>query len=126
MIAVVFMAGDVCNDGSDRTPSSCGQAVQIFRSRGGREKGTDQPALLELVLIGLYETSVDQFGEVAFFDVREPPPKRGRPQRMLSLQQAIGLIVETYDQRNKPRFIWADAAPWPLELPPSDDGSGEE
>jgi hypothetical protein len=102
MIAVVFMPADACDDGSARIPSSFGQAVQIFRARGGREKPADLPALFELVLIGLYEVSPDRFGDVVFFDVRDAPPKNGRPKELRTLVETIDLIVQTYDRRNKP------------------------
>lgn len=122
MVAVIFLPLDACDDGSDQTPSSFGQAIQIFRFRSGRLDPEHDPMLFEKILVGLYDTSERTFGDLAFFDVAMPPPRRGRPQSLLTFSQACQSIVETYDARNSPRFVWADAAPEKVTAPIEEDG----
>jgi hypothetical protein len=117
MVAVVFLPLDSCDDGGKSAPSSFGQSVQIFRFRAGRSKPTDPSMLFERVLIGLYDTQTQTFGDVGFFDVMDAPPKHGRPMRLLTFRQMVEAIVETYDARNRPTFAWADAEPEPVDLP---------
>lgn len=121
MVAIVFMPIDACDDGTT-APSSFGQAIEIFRFRGGRERPTDDPSLFEGVYIGLYDPTPGQaFGEVALFDVMEKPPRNGRPKDTLSVAEVVTKIVETYDRRNRPKIEWADAEPEPIELPEVDE-----
>ena len=75
LCAVVFLPLDACDDGGKAAPSSFGQAIQIFRRRAGREKPVDDPTLFERILVGLYDTDVDKFGRVDFFDVMDGPPR---------------------------------------------------
>jgi hypothetical protein len=128
MIALIFLPIDSCDDGDARSsaPSSFGQAVQIFRFRGGRAKPTDPALLFERVFIGLYQPDARKGGTVVFFDVRRPPPKRGRPKEAMPMSGMIAEIVRAYDERNRPTFIWADGAADPVALPPalSDDEEG--
>jgi hypothetical protein len=121
LIAVVFMPSDACNDAGRQAPSSFGQAVQIFRFRAGRSRPTDAPILFERAFIGLYETETRTFGEVAFFDVMNAPPKSGRPFMLMNFDELIGEIVKTYDQRNKPAFQWAEGESEPVTLPDAED-----
>jgi hypothetical protein len=116
LCAVVFLPLDSCTDGG-AAPSSFGQAVQIFRYRAGREKPVDDSTLFEKILIGLYEAEGPSFGRVTFFDVMEPPPRKGLPQAPLTFRDAIQAIVAAYDQRNKSTFVWADGAAEVLEAP---------
>jgi hypothetical protein len=108
MVAVVFVPIDSCDD-AKRDPSSFGQAVKIFRFRGGRDEPTDDPNLFEAVFIGLYETDPQNFGEVSFFDVRNAPPRSGRPNDSMGFAELVEAIKQTYDARNSPIFQWADA-----------------
>lgn len=108
MVAVVFLPLDACDD-AKKDPSSFGQAVKIFRFRGGRDEPTDDPNLFEAVFIGLYDTDPARFGDVTFFDVRKAPPKSGRPEDMMSFEELVTEIRRTYDLRNSPVFEWADA-----------------
>lgn len=125
MVALIFLPADACDDGGgkNRSASSFGQSVQIFRFRAGRVKPTDPALLFERVFIGLYEPEGVRCGEVGFFDVMEAPPKNGRPSKLLSLAEVIDEITRTYDQRNHPVFVWADAAPEVVLLP---DPEGDE
>jgi hypothetical protein len=107
MVALVFLPADSVDDGFTAV-SSFGAAVQIFRNRAGRGSHEDASMLFERVFIGLYETDEAEFGQVAFFDVNEPPPRRGRPRVMLTVDELIAQIVATYDNRNAPAFLWDD------------------
>ena len=110
MVGVVFLPADSCDDATKREPSSFGQAVRIFRLRSGRDKPADSPFLFERMFIGLYEISGPDRGQVAFFDVSEPPPRAGRPNNsaLLSFDGLVVAIKKTYDQRNNPHFEWAE------------------
>jgi hypothetical protein len=128
MVALIFLPMDSCDDGDPRgkAPSSFGQAVTIFRFRAGRQKPVDPAVLFERVFIGLYETEEARLGEVEFFDVTEAPPKRGRPARTLNFDEVIGEIVRTYDERNAPKFQWADAEPEAVILPAESSDDEED
>jgi hypothetical protein len=126
LVAVVFMPSDACDDAGRNAPSSFGQAVQIFRFRAGRSRPTDASVLFERAFVGLYETTSSRFGEVAFFDVMDAPPKRGRPAKLMTFRELIGAIVETYDRRNKPAFQWAEGETEPVTLPDADAEDEDE
>ncbi len=121
MVAVIFLPRDSCSDGG-RSPSSFGQAVQIFRSRAGRRNQSDDPTLFERVIIGLYEAAEDNadFGTVEFFDVEVAPPRTGHPRDSFSLGECIALVIRTYDARNKATFVWADGKEEVLAPPPAE------
>lgn len=106
LVAVVFLPGDSCDDGSASASSSFGGAVQQFRARAGREEATDPAELLEGIFIGLYDPS----GRVAFFDVTNRPPRTGRPtpNKLLTFERLIGRIRDLYDARNNIRVEWDD------------------
>lgn len=108
MIALIFLPMDSCDDAVGNGASSFGKAVQTFRHRAGRIQPDDDPMTFERVFLGPYETNPDRFGEVGFFDVMTPPPKRGRPDRLLSIQGLVSEVTSTYDLRNSPPFIWAE------------------
>lgn len=109
MVAVVFLPADACEDALAGV-SSFGAAVQIFRQRAGRHSHEGPPMLFERVFIGLYDTTELAFGQVGFFDVMTPPPRRGRPKSLLNFDELIQEITATYDNRNAPPFVWADGA----------------
>lgn len=107
MVAVVFLPADSCDDGD---PSSFGQAVRIFRLRGGRDKPSESAFLFERIFIALYETEEPNRGDVGFFDVTKPPPRTGRPSEdgLSSFDSFVAEVKRTYDARNDPPFEWAD------------------
>jgi len=107
LCAVVFLPLDACDDGGS-APSSFGQAVQIFRYRGGRERAVDDSTLFERILIGLYDAVQPNFGATEFFDVMEAPPRTGRPSKSMTFEKAIDAIIESYDARNRSSFKWAE------------------
>jgi len=125
LCAVVFLPLESCDDGG-AAPSSFGQAVQIFRYRAGREKAVDDPTLFERILIGLYASQAGSFGEVMFFDVMDPPPRAGRPSKVMSFKAAIDAIVASYDQRNKTTFRWAEGETEVVLSPEPENGGDEE
>jgi hypothetical protein len=126
LCAVVFLPLDACNDGGKNAPSSFGQAVQIFRYRGGREKPADDVTLFERILIGLYDSERGDFGRVCFFDAMDDPPRRGRPPASKSFREAVDAIVDAYDRRNKTKFKWADGGAEVMRSrPPESDDEDE-
>jgi hypothetical protein len=108
LVAAVFVPIDACDDGGKLHPSSFGQAIQIFRYRSGRAKTVNDVQLFERLFIGLYQHEAPHRGEVAFFDVMQPPPRQGRPrrERLLTYDEFIDAIKATYDARNDPPFLW--------------------
>jgi hypothetical protein len=121
MVALIFLPIDSCNDakplrtevdGRDSEPSSFGAAVRVFRFRADRQDHRNDLDLFERVLIGLYETEGEEAGRVYFFDVMDKPPRYGRPRAssLLTLDQTVEAIRQTYDARNNPPFDW-DVAP---------------
>lgn len=125
MVAVIFIPLDACED-AKRDPSSFGQAVKIFRFRGGRDEPAADPNLFEAVFIGLYDTAPERFGETIFFDVRNAPPKAGPPQNSMSFAELVDEIRRTYDRRNSPVFEWADASKEVLSAPIIDPDEEED
>ena len=128
MVGIVFIPLDACDDGT-RDPSSFGQAVRVFRFRGGRADAGDDPNLFERMFIGLYDTDSATFGRVGFFDVGKPPPRNGQPATLLDFQGLIEEIKGTYDARNSPKFIWADAPAESIVTPvtdPENDGMEDD
>lgn len=108
LVAVLFLPIEACQDGV-RDVSSFGQAIRIFRHRGGREDARDEPDRFERVFVALYEHDGERHGDVVFFDVMDKPPKQGPPTTGLGFEGFVARVVETYDERNNPPFEWADA-----------------
>jgi hypothetical protein len=108
MIAIIFLPMSACDDATDRSPSSFGAAVKLFRNRAGRKSPKDSVMLFERVFIGLYDTDAATFGDVVFVDVEARPPRSGRPTRTIDFPTLISMIVEEYDSRNNPPFEWDD------------------
>lgn len=108
LVAVIFLPSDSCKPSSSDGPSSFGSAVQLFRNRSRRQSPADSAVLFEKVYIGLYNTTLEDFGSVRFFDVEDDPPKRGPPTTTLTFAQVIDGIVSAYDQRNNLKVVWAD------------------
>lgn len=118
MAAVIFLPLDSCMDGRRRrrssggavtTASSFAQAIHIFRQRGNRLSPIDAPAKFERVFIALYDTAATgEFGRTRCFDVSPTPPKNGVPDTVLTFAEMLDRIVETYDQRNNTKVVWAD------------------
>jgi hypothetical protein len=83
--------------------------------------------LFEAAFIGLYAADGPHFGDVCFFDVRTAPPYKGRPSKTMSFDEVIQAIDDTYNARNSPVFVWADADPEPVTSPVVNvDGDDED
>lgn len=110
LVALVFVPVDACDDykprSGQRTSSSFGKAVSVFRQRAGRTNPTDSGQLFERVFVGLYTVNDDEPWDVRFFDVMQAPPRSGRPSSTLSLEEVVSEIVRAYDARNNPPFVW--------------------
>jgi hypothetical protein len=79
--------------------------VQYLWPLGNREEPQGDFDRFERVFIGLYEPKTARLG---FFDVKTPPPRQGKPGKLLSLESFVEEIVETFDARNGLDFRWAD------------------
>ena len=56
-----------------------------------------------------------------FFDVEKAPPKRGRPNNLLSYGDFLDEIEKTYIRRNASEFQWADDLTLDSDEVPSDE-----
>ena len=80
----------------------------MLRYRAGLHEPDDEPTLFEKIFIGLYSLEETTFGRVEFFDVDEAPPRRGRPAKLMSLEEVLERAKRTYEVRNRLTFEWAD------------------
>jgi hypothetical protein len=62
---------------------------------------------MEGMFVGLYDPET---GDCFYFDVRNDPPREGRPrlEHRLTLDELIAAIVSIYDGRNTPEFRWGE------------------
>jgi hypothetical protein len=102
LVAVVVLPFEACED-ADSRPSSFGKWVQYLWPLARRSDPHDDVDRFELVYVALYGA---ESGELAFFDVTEPPPKSGRPERMLTLEDFVSRVSGVYEQRNSLDFRW--------------------
>jgi hypothetical protein len=119
IVAVFFIPIDACDDGAN-DKSSFAHAVMTFRPRAGRRESSDPAAKFERFFIGLYDAADTTGHGVGFFDVLQPPPRRGRPPwpnevpdpgrggRLLSLDEVVAEIATEYGIRNRTYIRWAD------------------
>jgi hypothetical protein len=129
MVGVLFLPFDSCTDArTSKTPSSFGSWVRHLRPYAGRLGPRDEEDRLERIYIALYQPDGS---DLAFFDVRTPPPKNGLPHRKGALlgpsgRQSPPLRALTYGEfisevhhvlleRNSAEFRWADGEEDPLE-----------
>ena len=125
LVALFFIPRDACEDGaSDK--SSFAHAVMTFRARAGRKRPDEPAQMFELFYIGLYEHEDEHRGRVLFFDVMDPPKKRGVPSTLIGLDEVIKRIVAVYGLRNRLYIPWdedVNAARVPeLSSPPEETG----
>lgn len=109
LVAVIFLPAEAALDGrkTGDAPSSFGQAVKIFRGRGGRTNPRNEEELFEKVYLGLYSLDQENFGSVKFVDTDTAPPRHGPPTRgVMNLPGLLDAIKSTYDARNAPHFEW--------------------
>ncbi|CAN7212787.1 hypothetical protein [Massilia sp. LjRoot122] len=109
MVGVFFLPLGSTNDKS-KGISSFAKTVVKLRERSGRQDPTlvGQASRCDMAFVGLY--SVDEPGYprglLRFFDVRNNPPRRGRPliEDTLSLKEMVDMIVA--------RAIFAEGLSW--------------
>ena len=111
IIGAYFCPIEACDDAGERGDdrSSFAHAVIHFRFRSGRKDPHGPTELFERFFIGLYEHQGAKKGEVCFFDVAAPPPKKGRPKKdqLLSLEDVIQEVTREYGLRNRHFIEWA-------------------
>jgi len=112
MVAIIFLPSASCDDGSQVAASSFGRAVQIFKHRAGRVTARDEEELFERIFVACYEEEGARRGVTWFFDATKPPPKTGKPvvSTRLTAEQLFAEIIATYEARNDPPEVWADAS----------------
>ncbi len=131
LIGMFFLPFDACDDGKDPNISSFAHSILTLRQRAGRMLPTDPLQLFERLFVGLYEHSGPQRGEVRFFDVASPPPRRGRPKptSLLTLDQVAAEVVKAFGIRNRRYIEWADepsTAEVSLVSAPEEEGTDVE
>jgi hypothetical protein len=131
LVALMFMPLDCCMDAGvgEADKSSFAHAIMTFRSRTGRTRPDEPAQMFELFYVGLYEWQGENAGSIKFFDVMDPPPRRGVPRALVDLDGVISRIVATYGLRNRKYIPWEGeelqgAAPNLSSGPDEDDSSG--
>jgi hypothetical protein len=110
LIGMFFLPFDACDDGKDPNISSFAHSILTLRQRAGRVLPTDPLQLFERLFVALYEHSGPERGDVRFFDVALPPPRRGRPKpdSLKTLEQVTAEVVKAFGIRNRRYIEWAD------------------
>lgn len=107
MAAVMFMHQGATTDG-DKKHSSFAHATFTLRKRAGRAAPHDpRPDRFEKVYIGLFDPDSGS-GEVAFFDVENPPPRNGMPRVTLTLRDLVDELDALVRVRNENSFVYDD------------------
>jgi hypothetical protein len=101
LVGVIFFPIDAAHDGVDGR-SSLKHGWDVFRRRGGRKSSEDDPSRFEIIYLGVYNTSIEHFGEVRFFDVLTEPPDRGLPEVLSTFEDIIASISSAFDLRHRP------------------------
>jgi hypothetical protein len=101
LVGVVFFPLEAASDGVDGR-SSLKHGWDVFRRRSGRKSSEDDASRFEIIFLGIYDTSLEHFGEVRFFDVLSEPPDRGVPEVLLTFDQVINAIVAAFNTRHRP------------------------
>jgi hypothetical protein len=96
---VVFFPVDAASDGVDGR-SSLKHGWDVFRRRSGRKSSDDDPNLFEILFLGMYNSSIEHFGDVRFFNVLTEPPDRGMPETLLTFEDVIAAIVSAFNARH--------------------------
>jgi hypothetical protein len=98
---VVFFPLEAATDGVDGR-SSLKHGWDVFRRRSGRKSSSDDPSRFEIIFLGVYDTSIERFGEVRFFDVLAEAPDRGVPDTPLTFEDVITAIIDAFNMRHRP------------------------
>ncbi|HVR29994.1 MAG TPA: hypothetical protein VMS86_10725, partial [Thermoanaerobaculia bacterium] len=89
LVAVVVLPVESCDD-ADKRPSSFGMWVEYLWPLAKRRDPQDDVDRFEQVFVCLYDSRT---AEVGFFDVTDPPPEKGRPSKLLSLEEFVGRVA---------------------------------
>jgi hypothetical protein len=108
LAALLFLPFESCVDRT-HTSSFAAWARALWRLKG-REKPADPEYLFELVFIALYARDGSELG---FFQVggKETPPRKGRPSSLLTFEQFLRLVKQTYLRRNGKDFYFKGEEP---------------
>ena len=101
LVGVVFFPLEAASDGVDGR-SSLKHGWDVFRRRSGRKSSNDDPSRFEIIFLGVYDTSLEHFGEVGFFDVLAEVPDRGVPNTLLTFEDVITAIIKAFNMRHRP------------------------
>jgi len=101
LVGMVFFPLEAASDGVDGR-SSLKHGWDVFRRRSGRKSHDDDPSLFEVMFLGMYDTSMEHFGEVHFFNVLTEPPDRGMPEMLLTFEHVIAAIIDAFNVRHRP------------------------
>jgi hypothetical protein len=139
LVAIVLVPADACNDGDPKKKtvswSSFSQIVTVLRHRVGRTAPRNDSQLFEKGFVGLYHYAGKDRGRVAFFDMADPAPQFGAPEKLYGLDGVIRHIMNTYDVRNVVKRPWEAKGEEPVpfaklveedRIPPADDESEED
>lgn len=101
LVGIVFFPIEAASDGIGGR-SSLKHGWDVFRRRSSRKSNEDDPSLFESIFLGVYDTSVERFGEVRFFKVTTEPPDRGLPEKMSTFAEVITAIISDFNTRQRP------------------------
>lgn len=123
MIAVLFLPFDSADDGKKDNPSSFGSWVRHLRPYAERREPEDEIDNFEKIYIALYEPDGTS---LRFFDVKDAPPKNGRPTQTLGYREFLGEVYTAYLKRNRAEFRWAEGEEEPLDVEEEIAGEDDE
>ncbi len=125
MVGVLFLPFDSCDDGRGDNPSSFGSWVRHLRPYTGRRDPRNDVDRFERIYVALYEPDGTS---LRFFDVEADPPRSGRPpadgelraadgrtQRLLSYDEFLLAVEDSYKDRNTLKFRWAEGREEPID-----------
>lgn len=101
LVGMVFFPIEAASDGVGGR-SSLKHGWDVFRRRGIRKSNEDDPSLFESIFLGVYDTSIERFGEAGFFKVPTEPPDRGLPENILTFAEVIAAIINDFNTRHRP------------------------
>lgn len=100
LAGIILFPIDAAVDGSGGR-SSLKHGWDVFHRRAGRRSHDDDSSLFEAIFIGTYDSSVDHFGQVGFFDTRNEPPDRGLLDGLMTFDQVVTAIEHAYRSRHR-------------------------
>jgi len=110
MVAFFFMHDGALLDGENKH-SSFAHAVFTLRKRSGRTSAQDERYdRFEKVYIGLFNPDNPVDGHVDFFDVKNNPPRNGKPRQLLTLHEVVEEVDHLVKARNDLVYEYDDGA----------------